>query len=513
MIVDPSSRAKFEAAPRAGGARVMVALAISALAWLPACAPAADTVKTVAPAASKHAGDSLPANGRTSDDAWLRRIGVGKTKTARVCARGSRDRIATALCAEGVALRGLSDLYAALGLGDASHRFVAAATHSLGLSARYVSPAVPRAFVFNADAAPVPYDRFSVASFARGEQLVELVGLDANTLDYRFYLLRFEQGCDDTRCEPADLLTAQIEAGWTGWTLYADDELEDTPFDCISCHRPFGPGTPKQLLMRQTAAPWMHWGDFHGATETRLCPSPKWPAPGPWIPGDGLDVITRLEGPSGSYAGIPASELAAAPSGERFALFLTEAENTLRRDRVPADYPYAQLDFGSTEALCERLASGTSATWERQRAESLSRGLPIPYYAQDVLDPVARDELLADRAGLLAGRAPEAALDVATGWLGRDVPSAVGFLPRETDTAPELLRELCVRCHSATTEPRLARARFDAEHPEGIDQAVARTLRERISLPVTSPEHMPPWRTGELPSSAIARIGAYLDSH
>jgi hypothetical protein len=483
------------------------------VASLAACAPAADAVPSVAPATNKQAGDPVVAHRRPADDTWLTRIGVGKAQTARACARGSRDRIATALCAEGVTLRGLSDLYAALGLGDPAHRYVAATTHSLGLSARYVSSANPRAFVFNADGAPVPYERFSVAAFARGEQLVELVGLDTNTLDYRFYLLRFEQGCDATGCEPADLLTAEIESGWTGWTLYADDELEDTPFDCISCHRPFGPGTPKQLLMRQTASPWMHWGDFRGASETRLCPEPKWPAPGPWIPGDGLDVITRLEGPSGSYAGIPVSELAAAPSGERFALFLTEAENTLRSDRLPADYPYAQLNFGSTEALCERLASGTSVTWERQRGEALSRGLPIPYYAHDVLDPVRRDQLLQDRAGLLASHAPEAALDVAVGWLGRDVASAVGFVPRETDTAPELLRELCVRCHSASTEPHLARARFDAEHLEAIDPVVARTVMDRIALPATSPERMPPWRTGDLPAWAILRIQTYLDSH
>jgi hypothetical protein len=409
-----------------------------------------------------------------------------------------------------VTLGGLADLHAALGLGDTENRHVAATTHSLGLSARYVSSANPRAFVFGAHGAPVPFERFSVVGFARGEQLVELVGLDPTSLDYRFYLLRFERACERSACDATELLTSRIESDWTGWTLYADEDLEDTPFDCVSCHRPFGPGTPKQLLMRQTASPWLHWGDFRGASESRLCPEPKWPAPGPFIPGDGLDVLQALEGSAGFYAGIPVAELVAAPSGERFALFLSDAENTLRSARVPADYPYAQLDFGSTEALCERLATGTSPTWERQRAESLARGLPVPFYAQDVLDPLAEQALLVDRAGVLQGGT---SLDLATGWLDDEAATAVGFVPRPSDTAPELLRALCVRCHAGDTEPRLARARFDAESIERVEPAVARAVRERITLPSTAAERMPPWRTGELPAWAIARIGAYLDEH
>ncbi len=459
------------------------------------------------------AADSGAGRGRAADDVWLTRLGVGEIQTRRVCERGSSDRVATALCAEGVRLGGLTDLHVALGLSDSANRHVAVTTHSLGLAARYVSAANPRAFVFGAHGAPVPFERFSVVGFARGEQLVELVGLDPTSLDYRFYLLRFERACELTGCDATDLLTGRIESGWTGWTLYADEDLEDTPFDCVACHRPFGPGTPKQLLMRQTASPWLHWGDFRGASESRLCPEPKFPAPGPFIPGDGLDVLQALEGPAGSYAGIPVTELAAAPSGERFALFLTDAENTLRSTRQPSDYPYAQVDFGSTEALCERLAGGTSATWERQRAESLSRGLPVPYYAQNVLDPLAQAALLTDRSGVLASQVDAAPLEVAMGWLDPEVATAVGFEPRASDTAPELLRALCVRCHAGDTEPDLARARFDAERLDRIEPAVARAVRERIALPSTAAERMPPWRTGELPAWAIARIEGYLDEH
>ncbi|HEY3500051.1 MAG TPA: hypothetical protein VGK73_35420 [Polyangiaceae bacterium] len=492
-------------ADRARVAKFVVALFVSCA----GCSPAGDATPELRPSAVARAP---PASGtRSPDDAWLVALGTGSEQTAKVCARGQRDRVTSALCGDAPSMGGLAELYAALGLADPEERDVAATTHSLGLAARAVSAANPRVFVFRADGTPLPWERFAVAAFSRGEQLVELVGLDPSTLDYNFYLLRFEQACNVTGCTPEELLTERAESEWSGWTLYAESDLEDTPFDCVSCHQPFGPDTPKQLLMRQTASPWLHWGDFRGAYESRLCPETQWPAPGPWIPGEGLELLLELEGAEGRYGAIPVRELADAPSGERFALFLTDAENTLRSSRVPADYPYAQLDFASTEALCERLATGSSPTWERQRAESLARGLPVPYFAEDLLDPARRLELEEDRDGFLAEHETEAALDVAMTLLGPEVATAVGFIPRETDTAAEILRQLCVRCHASSTPSHLLRARFDAAQLESIEPNVACEVRRRIALPQTAPDRMPPLRSGELPAWAVERVLEYLD--
>jgi hypothetical protein len=349
--------------------------------------------------------------------------------------------------------------------------------------------------------------------FARGEQLVELVALDPATLDYNFYLLSFQQACNASRCTPADLLTDEIESGWTSFTLYQDRDLEDTPLDCLSCHQPFGPGTKKQLVMRQTAHPWLHWGDFRGITENRICPDPPLPPPGRLFPGDGLDLLVRLEGRDGRHAGLSVAELADSASGERFSLFLTDAENTIRSSAPASSYGYAQLDFDSTMPLCERLWTGQSPTWERARQESMAKGLPVPYFAHDVMDAEKRTEISADRARFLARRAGEDAFDVAMSLIAADVSTAVGFVPRESDSAETLLREMCVRCHASSTEKRLRRARFDAERLERIEPGVAEAIRGRLSLPRTSPELMPPLRAGELPAWAIARIDAYLREH
>jgi hypothetical protein len=284
----------------------------------------------------------------------------------------------------------------------------------------------------------------------------------------------------------------------------------------VSCHLPFGPGTHKQLLMRQVFDPWMHWGDFRGGDERKLCP--EQPADGTAgkvvVVADGLDLLRAVEGPAGRYAGVPVAKLHAAKSGELFVRFVADAEGLIRSSPYrPNDYPFGQVAFQTREVLCERFHTGTSATWDRHRRESRDRGLPVPYYAPDVVDADRRAELLADRGAFLRRHAGDDAFDVAASLMAADVATAVGFQPRREDTAPEILRAMCVRCHTAATDPRLRRARFNAEAIDRVNPVTATMIRQRLSLPRTSPELMPPLRVGELPRWAIARIDSYLRDH
>jgi hypothetical protein len=449
------------------------------------------------------------------EQAWLDHIGTGTSQTDRVCGRGATDGIATALCAQPrPQLTSLEDLYRVLGLDREHGRFVAGTTHSLGLSSRIVSAANPRVFVFPNTSIPnLKYEQVVVASFTRGEQLVELVGLDPATYEYNFYLLRFEQSCNESRCTPVDLLTEDIEQDWTDWTLYSEHDLEDTPLDCVSCHLPFGPGTHKLLLMRQVFDPWMHWGDFRGGDERSLCPDPPKDGRGEVVAeADGLDLIVQLEGEKGRYGGIPVRELDDSKSGELFANLLVNAEQKIRSSPYP-DYPYEQLALYTREVLCERFHTGTSPTWDQARAASQERGLPVPYYAPDLLAPSKREALVSDRSAFLEARLRQEAPDVAASLLAKDVPSAVGFVPREQDPAPEILQSMCVRCHAANTKRVLHRARFNVEAVDHIEPDVAKEVVRRLRLPRSSAELMPPWRSGELPEWAIERVEAYLREH
>ncbi len=451
------------------------------------------------------------------EDVWLARIGTGPAQTARVCGHGATDRVATALCDKATApIRGLPDLYRALRLDQTGERLVAVTTHSLGLSARTVSGLNPRVLVYqdiSHKRRRVNYEEVVVTTFARGEQLVELAALDPATYEYNFYLLRFTQACNRTRCTPEDLLTERIESGWVDWTLYSDRDLEDTPLDCVSCHLPFGPGTHKQLLMRQEFDPWMHWSDFRGGDERTLCP--ERPADGSAgkivATAEGLDLLRAVEGAAGHYAGVAMATLYAAESGKIFASYIADSEGLIRSSPYrPADYPYGQIGFSTREVLCERFHTGTSPTWDRQRREARERGLAMPYYGPDVVDAQRRAEVAPDRAAFLRRHAADDAFDVAASFIAADVPGAVGFVPRQEDTAPEILRAMCVRCHAAKTDARFRRARFNAEAIDRIGPVTATAIRRRLSLPRTSPEIMPPLRVAELPSWAIARIDRYL---
>jgi hypothetical protein len=68
---------------------------------------------------------------------------------------------------------------------------------------------------------------------------------------------------------------------------------------------------------------------------------------------------------------------------------------------------------------------------------------------------------------------------------------------------------MCVRCHAASTDTSLARARFNAE-AEAIDPATFREVATRLALPPKSPKVMPPRPAGELPAWARERLLSYL---
>ena len=97
-----------------------------------------------------------------------------------------------------------------------------------------------------------------------------------------------------------------------------------------------------------------------------------------------------------------------------------------------------------------------------------------------------------------------------SGLIAPDVARAIGFLPDEADAAPAILQKMCVRCHAANTAAPLARSRFNAAALDRLDAATAQKILDRISLPRTSPDLMPPLRAGELPPWAIDRIATFL---
>ena len=467
---------------------------------------------------------------------WLARVGTGSAQTAAVCGRGAADPIARSLCGSPApAVGGLGDLYRALGLSPGIDSPLAAvATHSLGLSARTVSALNPRTFVFHRYS-PLDENQIAAVAFSRGEPFVEMVGYDPGTHDFNFYLLAFDPSCrgggsDGPKaagCGPRDLLTDRIETDWVDWTLYAARDLEDTPLDCSSCHRPDGPAAPGRLLMRQVSGPWMHWGDFRGVPPRTACvdESGATIVVDGEIVADGADLLRQVDGPLGRHGGVAVADLVAAPSGYDLSSFLFYAAGLA--DGI-GDVPCAPPDclfsephpFPSQEILCNRLLHGradeTGGAWNRYRDEVSARGFPVPYFDPDILDGSLRATVAGDFDAFVAapslGPGAGDAFTKTAGLIGEDVARAIGFLPDERDSTATILQKMCIRCHGASTDARLARSRFNAAALDRLDAATARTILERISLPRTSPARMPPLRAGELPAWAVERVAEFLRS-
>jgi len=480
-------------------------------------------------AASVGCGDDNPASVPFAvspgdvERAWLDRVGAGPAQTALVCARGAADPVARALCGSPApALRGLGDLYGALGLSPDDGGLAAVATHSLGLAARTVSALNPRVVVFPRYS-PLEDDRIAAAAFSRGEPFVEMVGYDPAADDFNFYLLAFQPGCAGD-CTAADLLTERLETGWTGWALYADRDLEDTPLDCTSCHRPDGPGARRRLLMRQVDGPWMHWGDFRGVTSPVACTDD---AGEPTlvdgtIAADGADLLRLIDGPSGRHGGVAVADLVAAPSGYDLSSFLFYAAGHADGiGDVPCaapDCPFSEPDpFPSQAILCDRLVTGRAdvagGAWDRYRTAARARGLAAPYFDPDILSAAARATVGVDFGAFVATPAAGQGGDAFTKLseiVDATAARAIGFVPDEGDAADAVLRAMCGRCHGGDADGRLARSRFDAVALDRLDAAGAREVLRRIALPRTSPDLMPPLRAGELPGWAIDRIGEFL---
>ncbi len=252
----------------------------------------------------------------------------------------------------------------------------------------------------------------------------------------------------------------------------------------------------------------MHWGDFRGVSPPTACTDDTGATTlvDGTIAADGADLLRQLDGPTGQHGGVAVADLIAAQSGYDLSSFLFYAAGYADGPGdvpcVPPDCPFSEPDpFPSQDILCDRLQHGRAdsagGAWHRHRDRVHARGFPVPYFDPDVLEPSLRASVAGDFDAFVAtgGDAFTKTADL----IAPDVARAIGFLPDEADTAPAMLQKMCARCHAANTDARLARRRFDATALDSLDAATASHILDRITLPRTSPDRMPPLRAGELP--------------
>lgn len=389
---------------------------------------------------------------------------------ASLCSRGNDDRVTRVFCqSPAPSLRGVTDLYRALGLDPGmSGTFVAATAHSTALGTRSVNPLNPRVIVFDG----VPRDRlnkrrFVAAGFTRGEPIVELATRDETTQELRFFVVAYQRACDaDGSCTLADQLLEDTESGWTSVTLFQDVDLENTALDCLRCHQPEGPGTAKLLRMQELRFPWTHFLATKNDSTTGFELA--------------RDFFTAHV-PSERYGGVPGRVLLDASD-----------PNTLSQLMAQEDSMNQPNEFAGFTINLEREATGESATWNALWAKALSAEMiPVPYWGLRVTNAAEQATVAAKfQKALIEGH--RADVPELRELHTEEAERATGLRPKLGATGREVIVQTCGQCHQGKRNQTLTRARFDALRLEAMSVDERQLAIDRLRLPETDVLHMPP---------------------
>ncbi|HEY4244289.1 MAG TPA: hypothetical protein VGM88_30960 [Kofleriaceae bacterium] len=407
----------------------------------------------------------------------------GYDEWAAVCAHGYRDELSPQFCSGSGPphLDSLHDLEQLVRLDNVSETYTFMLGESSALGLRSVTPMNPRAF-FVSDSVFQNDPQYRVMTFARGEPFVELVANDLATRTLHFFLIRFHLPCEANPggCTYADLMLPSVESGWTGYELYDDSALVNTPLDCNTCHQPNGPGTPKILRMQERLGEWDHW-----------------------IGGDGgWGLFESILDDSG-YAGQP-MDIWSWPNSPSALQQLVEQEGFAPQPN----------EFVSETVESELEASGgTSATWDGLYANAVAGlDIPPPYYGQVQVDYDQAFALIDTYKQVVAGTLPPSALPDFQSTLRPDAPAAMSIRPAPGLDGRGILVHMCSQCHNARLDQTLTRALFNPSMLDTMSTAERHLATVRLMLPDTDPKKMPPPRFRELSDDERAlALGALSD--
>jgi len=432
------------------------------------------------------------------NDGFFASLKQGVDQLNALCARGHQDSVARGICAKPTpSVASLAELERVIGLFDgAQPPQFALLGHSTSLIERDVSAINPRAVIFTAPSAPpttqpndgtfVQDPGFVVQAFARGDQFVELAAHDAQKDELNFYLVRFTRPCNETSagCGPGDTLTPQVESGWRTVTVYDDEDLKNTTFDCRACHQSGGPSTRKFLRMQERRAPWTHWfrNNMNEPGGVQL-----------------LQDFQAAHGTNEDYAGIPAA-LISTPRSDPLVFEALVDNNSLSPQ--PNEFNGARIE--------REMQQGSSPTWAQLYQNFVAgKDIPVPYHDVRVTDPSKLSAMTDAYRAVAAGQRPASSLPDIRDVLDDTALADLGLRPRAGSTGQSILTQMCQRCHNAQLDQTVSRARFDVTNLAGLSPGQKMSAINRLMMPKDSPLVMPPVRSGELsPSELQAAVQA-----
>jgi cytochrome c553 len=428
---------------------------------------------------------------------WIAKLGIGIAQTQRVCNRGARDPIAMGICAAPAEeIRGLATLYPRIGISTEPGPItsISIATASSGLTTRTTSLLRPRLFATTLVEGGNPKAPIAMVAFSRGDRLIEMAGYDEQSKEINFYLLSYELACN-ANCSSQQLFGASSESAWTSWTLYGEQDLQDTPLDCLTCHRPDGDSGRKRFLMRDIASPWLHW--LQSRFEGDNCASGIDQAPLPPLREGFVSLYPQ------GYGGFPA-KLAHFADGHNLhsAILLFGMQN-----HSDLDEPF---HMHSQNIYQQWRCDKANTLWQSYRNDTLFKhGFYPSSYRFDVTKPTDTPLSPQGLENFLKANDAMDAFEIANHFVDREAQTEVGAIASETWDGPTIVTAMCSRCHDQRSPEGSVRAKFKVD---AITPTSAATALTRIALPTNSPYAMPPRLSGELGPKATATLAAYLRS-
>jgi hypothetical protein len=446
-------------------------------------------------AASEPAQDLIPLR-------ELEPLETGEAQFERLCGSGNRDVVIDLFCAgQRPQIGSFLELREGLGLGrrhDDSYQGFAVSGHSTSLVSRVVSAINPRAIFVQPESHT---HELMALAFARGEQFSEIVTRDRSSGELTFYLVAFTQDCNesDRGCTPGDLLTPAVERDWRSVDVYSDADLVNTPFDCLVCHQPDGPGTRKFLRMQELQPPWNHW--FYKLSQ------------------GGQALIADYLAAKGDepFAGLSERDMTldSEPGLLSSTLFFAGSRvqpNEYVSARIEPEVRASAAAHG-VEQPWDNSVPGESETWHALY-ERANRGdaIAVPYHDVKVSDPA--------KLALLT----QAYTDYREGRLSRDElpdlrdvrpddPTLLARMGLGADPALDgeaLLRHACGQCHNGRLDQNVSRARFNVDL-EDLPRAAKQRAIARIELPVDDSRVMPPALFRHLDEGARRKLVELLE--
>ena len=295
----------------------------------------------------------------------------------------------------------------------------------------------------------------TAVGFVRGEQFVELVSRDPATGDLNFYLLGVRANAAATTAAAAISRACsreEIEHDWTAYSVYDQDDLEATSFDCLSCHQPGGAGTKRILRMQELDSPWMHWFPqrFVQRTDSDRALGAQ---------------FADAHGDDKQYGGIPIATITNA---------LDEGSGAQLEALVRAE-GFGEQPNPFDAQIATEMKTGASPTWQaRFDAHLDGDAIAVPYPRIDVTDEAKRTAAVRSYQDVVRGLAPRQTLLDLREVFSDDAREKLSFVPQPGADGKTVLLQMCARCHDGRGNPaagqepvQRAQARRDAARREG----------------------------------------------